>query len=169
MHNLSCLLAKVLQSIYFEVGEFLEADLSTRPSFAWRSILYGRELMVKGLVKRVGNGKSILVWNDEWIKDNGNRRPLMKNSITDILLTVDKLIDVSSRGWDLNKLEELFFIPMTFRALSNKKRWYQKRIIGYGNHKRVRIIQSDLDTKLPIKRRTKSCYKRLKLSLHLMG
>ena len=52
-----------MKSKYFENVDFLSAL-----SFAWRSILYGRDLLT-GLNKMVGNGLSLKVWTDSWIRD----------------------------------------------------------------------------------------------------
>lgn len=58
----SLLFGKFLKSRYFSYGDFLTAKLGKRSSFSWRSILHGRDLLIKGLRHMVGNGKSICVW-----------------------------------------------------------------------------------------------------------
>lgn len=91
------LFSRILKSMYFDQKSFLEAIPGTRPSYAWKSILFGRELLVKGLKKMVGNGKSSLVWIDAWIFENGMRRPLIRNNVIDLNLRVSDLIDGPSR------------------------------------------------------------------------
>lgn len=104
------LLARFLKSIYFKEGEFLSAPMGTRPSYAWRSLLHGRELLKKGLRHRVGNGKSTKVWLDKWIDDpeEGLRPPWIKKYSFDVNLTADKLIDSVSGRWEKCRLEEIF-------------------------------------------------------------
>ncbi|KAG7533599.1 Reverse transcriptase zinc-binding domain [Arabidopsis thaliana x Arabidopsis arenosa] len=109
IQNPECLFAQVLKSRYFQDEEFLEADIGTRPSFGWRSIMHGRELLVKGIRKRVGNGKSISVWMDSWLYDNGWRAPFIKNPIINYDLKVNALIDMDFKGWNRDVLEEHFF------------------------------------------------------------
>lgn len=80
------------------MGEFMEAGVGSRPFYAWRSIIFGREILAKGLVKCVNNGRSLKVWLDSWINDRGSRRPLMKNPIIDIMMTMNQLINVAIRN-----------------------------------------------------------------------
>ncbi|KAG7589022.1 Zinc knuckle CX2CX4HX4C [Arabidopsis suecica] len=106
-----CLLAGIMKSRYFPETSFLEAPAHHRPSFAWRSILHGKELLVKGIEKRIGNGKSWNVWIDPWIEDEdeGMRAPMRRNYFFDVSLRVCDLIDSRTRDWDQSTLEDLFF------------------------------------------------------------
>ncbi|XP_013654011.2 uncharacterized protein LOC106358754 [Brassica napus] len=106
----SSLLSRFLKSRYFPNGSFLPAPLGSRPSFAWRSILFGRELLSKGLRLMVGNGSSISVWSSPWLVDGERMRiPLMKNILVDLNLRVNHLLLPNSHLWNQNLLDDLFF------------------------------------------------------------
>ena len=109
LNNPSCLFSRFMESRYFADSSFLEVRTGNRPSFAWRSILHGRELLVKGLRQGIGNGASVRVWTTRWIQDDVLRAPFMKNILVDIDLKVKDLIDPTTKGWDAGKLQEHFF------------------------------------------------------------
>ncbi|XP_019087550.1 PREDICTED: uncharacterized protein LOC109127379 [Camelina sativa] len=90
------LVASFVKSRYFEDGEFLTADLGDRPSFAWRSILHGRDLLKRGLRQMIGDGEYTFVWSSRWVLDGVMRAPLMKNIIFDLDLKVNELIDYAT-------------------------------------------------------------------------
>ena len=71
------LFSKVLKGKYFENDSLVYAQLGSKPSYAWRSIMYGRDLLKKGLKHLVGNGRSIKVWSEAWLEDeDGTWGPL---------------------------------------------------------------------------------------------
>ena len=45
----------------------MEAKEGQGGSYAWRSILIGREVIQKKAKWRVGNGESIKLWGDRWL------------------------------------------------------------------------------------------------------
>ena len=71
IQNPNSLIALVLKSRYFENRDFLEAEIGSGPSFGWRSLLYGRTLLKRGLRKEIGNGRSLRVWIDPWCDFGG--------------------------------------------------------------------------------------------------
>ena len=109
LNQLESLFARVFKSRYFVDFDFLSAKNGPRPSYAWRSIQWSKELLSQGLRKDLGDGRSVYVWTDAWIEGNERRRPLMKNIFVDIMLKVSDLIDFQNKCWDLEKLEELFY------------------------------------------------------------
>jgi hypothetical protein len=64
MQNPGSLMAQVLREKYFPHVSFLSSVVGTRPSFVWRSLFSAIDLLKEGLVWRVGDGKSIHIWND---------------------------------------------------------------------------------------------------------
>ena len=68
-------------------------------SHTWRAILFGREALELGLIKRVGDGESIKIWDDPWIPANYNYKTLVKLPLTAVN-RVNELLDVHSRTWD---------------------------------------------------------------------
>lgn len=57
----NALVSQLLASRYYPGKDFLSAAKGDRPSFAWRSLLFGRELLNQGLSHRVGNGRNTRV------------------------------------------------------------------------------------------------------------
>ncbi|KAG7574769.1 Endonuclease/exonuclease/phosphatase superfamily [Arabidopsis suecica] len=102
------LFAKVFKGRYFRKSNPLENIKSYSPSYGWRSICSARSLVNKGLIKRVGSGTSISVWEDPWIPAQFPRPAKSNGSLVDPLLKVNNLIDSRSNFWNIALLEEIF-------------------------------------------------------------
>ncbi|WZZ24791.1 hypothetical protein YC2023_008192 [Brassica napus] len=63
----NCLLSRLLQGKYCHSKSFLSVACSTSSSHGWRSLLAGRDLLVRHLGKVIGNGNSTKVWSESWL------------------------------------------------------------------------------------------------------
>lgn len=61
------LLVRVLKGCYFKSLDVMVASLGSNPSYVWRSLSCGRDLLLKGLCWRVGDVNSISVYSEPWI------------------------------------------------------------------------------------------------------
>ncbi|CAG7906352.1 unnamed protein product, partial [Brassica rapa] len=87
----------------------LQSSLGSRPSYAWRSILHGRELLSKGLIRDIGNGRSSNVWHVNWIIDPIPRTPnYRQDSVIDLTLTISDLLLPNSSAWDAALVRRTF-------------------------------------------------------------
>ncbi|XP_073302944.1 uncharacterized mitochondrial protein AtMg00310-like [Primulina huaijiensis] len=55
--NLESLEARFLKARYFKHQDIMDANIGNNSSFIWRSIIWSRQLIVKGISWRVGNKK----------------------------------------------------------------------------------------------------------------
>ena len=53
------LTTQIFKAKYFPRSLFKEAKLGSKPSFAWRSIFRARNLLIEGLMWRIGNGQGV--------------------------------------------------------------------------------------------------------------
>ncbi|KAL5808022.1 hypothetical protein ACOSQ3_028713 [Xanthoceras sorbifolium] len=104
--NKDALVSRVLKAKYFRQEDFLSVSLKQGSSHLWRSLVWGRSLLRKGLRWRVGNGKDIRVFQDPWIPRVSTFRPSSSAPVED--LKVASLISPSFHSWDLAKLDQVF-------------------------------------------------------------
>nr|XP_045088296.1 uncharacterized protein LOC123496932 [Aegilops tauschii subsp. strangulata] len=103
----SSLCAKVLSAKYFPGKSILEATPRKGISYTWRSILKGLQLLKRGIIWRVGNGKSIKVWTDPWIPRDGTRTVISQKG-HNLITKVSELIDPATSSWDANLVRQTF-------------------------------------------------------------
>ncbi|KAF4390164.1 hypothetical protein G4B88_005082 [Cannabis sativa] len=92
--------------LIYEFSLVLDA-VGQAPSYVWRSIIWGRSLLIKGLRKRVGTGDTILVFKDPWLPRPATFRPYCSTLDNPNLLVRD-LINESRSGWNMQMVRELF-------------------------------------------------------------
>lgn len=70
------LYARVLKGRYFHDVEFMQCSRKKHASHTWRAILAGKEVIARGMIKRIGNGASTSIWEERWIPMHFSARPL---------------------------------------------------------------------------------------------
>ncbi|KAL0429071.1 UNVERIFIED_CONTAM: LINE-1 retrotransposable element O protein [Sesamum radiatum] len=104
-----CLVSRVLKARYFPRHHLFEAQVGTRPSFTWRSIIAARDFLKSGCRWRIGSGHSVNVWKDPWIPRKPSFRIITPNAANVQNLQVSALIRQDSREWDVEVLNTLFW------------------------------------------------------------
>ena len=110
LHNHNSLFYKVFKAQFFPNTTIMEAKDSRMGSYAWRSILIGRDVIQRGARWRVGDGKKIRIWQDHWLPKKHpphvSSYPLVEFENS----TMDILIDPSRRQWIVDMIDRLFNI-----------------------------------------------------------
>jgi hypothetical protein len=104
------LCAWVIRGKYFHDKDFMLATRKRNSSHIWKAILYGRDALEKGLIKRVGDGSSINVWDDPWIPSHIKKTPVVRLADSEVI-KVSELICSDSGQWNMEKINENFVEP----------------------------------------------------------
>lgn len=106
--NPDSLYARILKAKYFPNTSVLQAGPKGGMSYTWRSVLRGIELMKKGIIWRVGNGRNLKIWSDPWLPRGDSWRPITPRRGC-ILTDVDELMNPKTGGWDVELVNEIFW------------------------------------------------------------
>lgn len=101
------LLAKIYKGRYYASSNLLDCGKGYRPSYAWRSILFSRELLKEGMIRSIGNGADTFIWSDRWIMDEQPRRAINKERNIEVSRRVASLMEGDGR-WNMETLNSLF-------------------------------------------------------------
>lgn len=98
------LVARFIKSLYFRNCSILEAEEGKSSSYIWKSLIWGRDLLRKGLRFRLGNGEKIAMFDDPWIPKENTFKPICINRN----FWNEKVVDfISPSGdWNIMKLEQ---------------------------------------------------------------
>ena len=97
--NRTSLLYKVFSAKYFPSGSIFDAKMA-KGSYAWQSILKARQVMEKGMIWRIGDGKKTRIFHDNWIpgvfplKAAARSQEFLDDSV------VSSLIDAETGEWN---------------------------------------------------------------------
>lgn len=107
MNEPDSLSARILKARYFPDSNILQAQLGSAPSQIWHAIVDGRDTLVQGLIKRIGDGESTRIWSKNWIPREHSMRPLACLS-ADPPQRVCELLVQQHAMWDQDKLQAVF-------------------------------------------------------------
>ena len=86
----------------------MEAPESSRGSYAWKSILQGRDVIKRGACWSIGDGQKVKVWHHAWLPFKPQAKILSPILEGWEEATIDKLIKEDSRTWDDVVIDGLF-------------------------------------------------------------
>lgn len=98
---------KVMKSVYYPNSDFLHASKGRQPSWAWSSLIQGREILLKGIRWQVGNGNSILFWSDNWIPISKDFKVHTARPPDCSVVYARDLIDARTKSWKEQDLRAL--------------------------------------------------------------
>jgi hypothetical protein len=108
------LCARVLKGRYYHDRSFLANTRKKHASHTWRAILAGKEALDRGLIRRIGDGTSTLIWGDRWIPAHFDTKPLTPGE-GQVITKVSELM-TESGDWNEELIKEIF-IPVDAHAI----------------------------------------------------
>ena len=110
IHDKDTLVYKFFCAKYFPEGSILNALVHLKSSYTWKSIIQAREVVHKGEIWRIGNGKKNKVWDHQWLPKSGCSK-IISPRAGSVVVRVSELFYPHSRVWDSGKLATCFFLP----------------------------------------------------------
>ena len=101
------LLHRVLKARYFHDSLPNVARVGRNVFYLWKSLLESRMVIEQGSYWRVGDGKSIDVWRDRWIKIPPDFKVQWSGLANPIPLKVENLLLDDRRGWNMSMVREV--------------------------------------------------------------
>ena len=140
MHVRDSLFFKVFRAKFFPNGNIMEASEKTSGSFAWRSILKAKELILLGSSWRVGDGANISIRGTNWLLDEGHKKIISPLSDLPNDAKVSDLIQGNPPTWNSDMIQTIFLpydadaitkIPLSDRAPPDRLIWHATRDGNY--------------------------------------
>ena len=112
IHDKESLFYKVFKAKYFPNCSIFYAKSSTS-SFAWKSILWSKDLIEKGSIWRIGCGDSIRIYRDAWLPSPEGRISSLVSHLAPESI-VDALINSVTGWWNTNLINVCFYPPEAY-------------------------------------------------------
>ena len=117
VHDKTSLFYKVFKAKYFPNCRVFEAKVKSG-SFAWRSILYSRKLILMGAKWRVGDGTQIKIYEANWLPRESQGRVISSPVFALSPATVLALIDTLTYSWN-SQIIDSTFLPFEAKLIKS--------------------------------------------------
>ena len=123
---------KVLKAKYFPYSTLHQAQKGSKASYLWASLLEGKRVVEQGANWRVGDGKSINVWNDRWIKKPPDFKVHKPDQVQPTPMHVERLFQNGKMEWNKEVIRELMGeeetslvekIPLSKNGMADRLIW----------------------------------------------
>ena len=108
IHDTDSLFYRVFKAKYFPNGSIVEARMKSG-SYAWKSILRARKVINLGAKWRVGDGKFVHIFKDNWLPGEGNGRIALAPNLLNNEAVVSQLIDQDTKWWNSSLINQIFY------------------------------------------------------------
>jgi hypothetical protein len=111
------LVAKLYKARYFPNSTLFDSKIGHNPSYVWRGIWKARSILMNGCRWRIGNGASIKIMNEPWLRGIEGAwipSPQVQGVYN---LHVNDLMVPNVKMWDKEKIHFLFPMHVTGRII----------------------------------------------------
>ena len=105
LHDKSTLFYWIFKTRFFPNCSIMEATCPSSTSYAWKSIIKGRDVIKRGASLRIGDGKSVHIW-DRWLPQKDSSLVLSPEVDGLAEAKVQSLIDEDRRCWKTDLIDE---------------------------------------------------------------
>ncbi|KAK3223069.1 hypothetical protein Dsin_010094 [Dipteronia sinensis] len=125
LKHLNSLAARILKGCYFKHCSFLEARKNSSASYVWSYLIRGRDLLDIGLRWRVGDGKTIKIYNDRWILRPTEVKILSPSNLDMLFSPIGGWnVDLINNNFLPNKAKSILHIPAALWNNPNSILWH---------------------------------------------
>ncbi|XP_015946638.1 uncharacterized protein LOC107471660 [Arachis duranensis] len=103
LDNPNAIWVQVLKAIYYPNKDFKDVKAGKAASWMWKSIIQGRDFLLRNGRWLIGNGSKVRIEEDRWIM-NMDKNVIIRNN--DIKFVKDLIVE--GEGWNMNKLRMYF-------------------------------------------------------------
>ena len=155
LHNKDSLFYWIFKSKFFPHGSIMDAPVwSQGGSYAWKSLLKGREVLRKGLKWQIGTGDVVNLWSGLWLPST--IQPLIQSPMVHDFANakVSSIINPTYKCWDTNLLNRLFLphevlliqsIPLSHRPIKDKLVWPYNLLGVYSVKSGYKLLSQEME------------------------